>query len=96
MRHALAIALLAAAATTGAAAQEATTPPDSSRLSAVEYIRGLIENDRYDPRDRERALNGGSEATDAHWRSSIFDGRRTRATRSTGLRLPAIPRGVSE
>ena len=106
MRRALAIVIVAAAST-GAAAQTAApaappTPlaaaalPEASRPSAVEYLRSLIENDRYDPRDRERAINGGHEAADAHWRSSIFDGRRTRATRSTGLRLPVLPRAASE
>lgn len=91
MRHALAALALIAAATTGAAAQEAAMP-EKGRLDAVEYIRGLIRNDSYDPRDRERALNGGREAAEAHWRSSIFDGRRTRATRGTGLRLPDLLR----
>lgn len=92
------LALLAAAllAAGSAAAQEADAPLDRiGRIDAAEYIRGLLANDRHDPRDRERALNGAQQF-DQHWRSSIFDGRRTRATRGTGLRLPDLPRGQSE
>ena len=96
MRHALAAIAIVAATTAGAAAQQAASPPDGGGFNAAAYIRGLIENDRYDPRDRERAINGGHVAADPHWRSSIFDGRRTRATRSTGLRLPDLPRPDGE
>ena len=97
-RSSTALAILAAigiaAASAGAAAQDAGPgtgePLDRiGRVDAVEYMRGLIENDRYDPRDRERALNGARDLG-SHWQSSIFDGRRTRATRGTGLRLPDI------
>lgn len=93
----LAAALLAA--TGGAAiAQQAEEPPTGrlGQVDAVDYIRGLLANDRYDPADRERALNGAPMAGDAHWRSSIFDGRRTRATRGTGLRLPDLPRAEED
>ncbi len=96
MRRALAsIALLGILAAGGAVAQEEDGPLDRvGRIDAAEYIRSLLESDQYDPRDRERALNGARQL-DTHWRSSIFDGRRTRATRGTGLRLPDMPRDDS-
>lgn len=80
-------------AATGAAAQQPASPAESpGRFDAAAYIRGVLANDAYDPRDRERALNG-ARALDAstHYRSTVFDGRRTRATHGTGLRLPALP-----
>lgn len=91
---ALAVVLVAAAGSVpGASAQEADGALDRvGQVDAVDYIRGLLENDQYDPRDRERARNGAPLAGDEHWRSSIFDGRRTRATQGTGLRLPDLPR----
>lgn len=86
------LAILAALVGTPAAAQTEQAPGDRvGRVNAAEYIRGLLNNERYDPRDRDRALNGAPDLGQ-HWRSSIFDGRRTRATRSTGLRLPDLPR----
>ena len=85
------IAILGTLAAGGAAAQEADGALDRvGRIDAAEYIRSLLENDQYDPRDRERALNGARQLDQQHWRSSIFDGRRTRATRGTGLRLPDL------
>ena len=96
------IAVLAVAAVLGAsgtaAAQEATPgtaplpgtaePVDRiGRVDAVEYMRGLLANEPYDPRYRERALNGAPELGE-HWRSSVFDGRRTRETYGTGLHVP--------
>ena len=85
------VAVLAIVVATTAGAQEtgAELEPERS-IGAAAYIRGLLDDDRYDPRDRERALNGARQL-DQHWRSTIFDGRRTRATRGTGLRLPVIP-----
>lgn len=64
-------------------------------IDAAEYIKGLLAAERYDPRHRERALNGAREI-DPHWRSTIFDGRRTRSTRGTGLRLPTLPEPAAE
>ena len=94
LRRSLALlAIFAVLAAGGAAAQESGEPADEGgRINAAEYIRGLLQNDSYDPRDRERALNGAHQL-ESHWRSSIFDGRRTRATRGTGLRLPDLRRG---
>ena len=96
LRRTLAAVVIAStlgAAAGGAAALETEAPLDRlGRMDAVDYIRGLLDSDGYDPRDRERALNGAPIASDQHWRSSIFDGRRTRATRGTGLRLPDLPR----
>lgn len=90
---AIAVLLLATAGNgPRAAAQEAEGPLDRvGRVNAVDYIRGLLENEQYDPRHGERARNGAPLAGDEHWRSSIFDGRRTRATQGTGLRLPDLP-----
>ena len=51
----------------------------------------MLANDQYDPQDRERARNYAPEIeAGEHWRSSIFDGRRTRATHGTGIRLPDL------
>jgi hypothetical protein len=90
------IAALGILAAGGVAAQEEDGPLDRvGQIDASEYIRSLLQNDQYDPRDRERALNGARQI-DPHWRSSIFDGRRTRATRGTGLRVPDLPQEPSE
>jgi hypothetical protein len=91
----LAAAALAAAAAGLASAQENRGPLQQiGEIDAAEYIRGVLSNDRYDPEDRERARNYAPEIeAGEHWRSSIFDGRRTRATRGTGIRLPDIDRG---
>jgi hypothetical protein len=63
-------------------------------IDAAEYIRGVLANEPYDPQDRERARNYQPELeAGEHWRSSIFDGQRTRATRGTGIRLPDLDRG---
>ena len=62
-------------------------------IDAAEYIRGILANDPYNPQERERARNYQPEIeAGEHWRSSIFDGRRTRATRGTGLQLPDLNR----
>jgi hypothetical protein len=84
----LACLMLASAAT----AQEDRGPLEQiGDIDAAEYIRGILANDRYDPRDRERARNYAPEIeASEHWRSSIFDGQRTRATRGTGIRLPDL------
>lgn len=66
------------------------------QFDAAEYIRGLLANDPYDPRIRERALNGAGPATGPYWRSTIFDGRRTRSTYGTGLRIPFPTGGTGE
>jgi hypothetical protein len=86
------LALLIATAAAGASAQEDRGPLQQiGDIDAAEYIRGVLANDRYDPQDRERARNYQPEIeAGEHWRSSIFDGRRTRATRGTGLRLPDL------
>lgn len=80
--------VLAAFPAGGAAAQDGTLER-AGEVDAAEYIRELLTSDNYDPRDRQRALNGARQL-DSHWRSSIFDGRRTRATHGTGLRLPDL------
>ena len=86
----LAAALLAAGS--GASAQERQGSLEQiGDIDAAEYIRGLLDNDRYDPQDVERARNYQPEIeAGEHWRSSIFDGRRTRATRGTGIRPPDL------
>ncbi len=101
-RRFAALALVAVLGAAGAAAAQEATPGAAEpvdrvgRIDAVEYMRGLLANDRYDPRDRERALNGAPELGE-HWRSSVFDGRRTRETYGTGLHLPDfLPRGDTE
>ena len=95
-RIALAASLALALAATAATGQESRGPLERiGDIDAAEYIRGLLANDSYDPRDRERARNYAPEIeAGEHWRSSIFDGRRTRATRGTGIRLPDLNRGA--
>jgi hypothetical protein len=89
------LALLVAVVTAGppASGQENRGPLEQiGDIDAAEYIRGVLANDQYDPRDGERARNYAPEIeAGEHWRSSIFDGRRTRATRGTGLQLPDVP-----
>ena len=89
--------LLAAAllAVLPALAQESRGPlRQIGQIDAAEYIRGVLANDQYDPQDRERARNYQPEIeAGTHWRSSIFDGQRTRATRGTGIRVPDLNRG---
>lgn len=84
------LAFLAAAGF--ASAQEDRGPLQQiGEIDAAEYIRGVLANDDYDPRDRERARNYAPEVeAGTHWRSSIFDGRRTRATHGTGITLPDL------
>lgn len=85
--------MITATIATGASAQESRGALEQvGEINAAEYIRGILANDRYDPQDRERARNYQPEIeAGEHWRSSIFDGRRTRATRGTGLQLPNLP-----
>ena len=84
--------LIAATMAAGALAQDSRTPLEQiGDIDAAEYIRGILANDPYDPRARQRARNYAPEVeAGTHWRSSIFDGRRTRATRGTGLQLPDL------
>jgi hypothetical protein len=81
------------------AAPEAAAPAPESEggVNAVEWIRNALANPDYDPQDRARARNYAPELEGStHWRSSIFDGRRSRATTGTGLRLPNFPRSGGE
>lgn len=92
----LAVLVAAASLAPGAArAQEDRGPLEQiGEINAAEYIRGVLANDQYDPQDEERARNYQPELeAGEHWRSSIFDGQRTRATRGTGIRLPDLDRG---
>jgi hypothetical protein len=98
----LAVALLLAVSATAAPVAASAQEEESGaldrigRIDAAEYIRGILANDDYDPRDRERARNYQPEfEAGTHWRSSIFDGQRTRATRGTGLQIP-VPREGSD
>jgi hypothetical protein len=85
-----------APAATPAPAEQAAPEPDGE-VSAVDWIRGALANQRYDPQDRARARNYAPEfEAGTHWRSSIFDGRRSRATSGTGLRLPNFPQSGGE
>ncbi len=95
LRLAVPLAILVAAASLAAgpsSAQETRGPLQQiGDIDAAEYIRGVLANDRYDPRDRERARNYAPELeAGTHWRSSIFDGQRTRATHGTGINLPNL------
>ena len=92
---ALLVAAAAPFAAGSAAAQENRGPLERiGDIDAAEYIRGVLANDQYDPEDRERARNYQPELeAGTHWRSSIHDGQRTRATRGTGIRLPDLNRG---
>ena len=92
-RIALAMTVLLAAAAP-AFGQETRGPLQQvGEINAAEYIRGILANDPYNPQERERARNYQPEIeAGEHWRSSIFDGRRTRATRGTGLQLPDLDR----
>lgn len=87
--------LVAVAAVTAVPAQESDERgplKQIGNIDASEYIRGVLANDRYDPGDRARARNYQPELeASEHWRSSIFDGRRSRATQGTGLTLPDLP-----
>ena len=85
--------LLAAAAAPPAFGQETRGPLEQiGEINAAEYIRGILANGPYNPQERQRARNYQPEIeAGEHWRSSIFDGRRTRATRGTGLQLPNLP-----
>jgi hypothetical protein len=88
----LALALVLIAVAGGATAQEDRSVLETiGDIDAADYIRGVLANDRYDPRDRQSAL-GDSDITSVtpHWRSTIFDGRRTRSTRGTGIQLPDL------
>lgn len=90
----LAAALLGAMIASTAAAQDEQRGPlqQIGQINAAEYIRGVLANDQFDPRDRERARNYAPDfEAGQHWRSSIFDGRRSRATPGTGLTLPNFP-----
>ncbi len=95
------VALLAALAVPAAAAAQDSESRGPLKqigdIDASEYIRGVLANDSYDPRDRARARNYQPEfEASTHWRSSIFDGRRTRATQGTGLTLPDLPEREAE
>ncbi len=81
-----------------AAAQQTTPGPEQGgQVNAVDWIRGALANQQYDPQDRARARNYAPEIeAGTHWRSSIFDGRRSRATTGTGLRLPNLPSGDAD
>jgi hypothetical protein len=90
----VAAAPLALALAPAAAQENQGTLRQIGEINAAEYIRGVLANDQYDPRDRERARNYQPELeAGTHWRSSIHDGQRTRATRGTGIRLPDLNRG---
>ncbi len=79
------------------AAPGQSAPEQRGEVNAVDWIRGALANQQYDPQDRARARNYGPEIeAGTHWRSSIFDGRRSRATTGTGLVLPNLPRGGGE
>jgi hypothetical protein len=80
-----------------APATQAAAPEQPGQVNAVDWIRGALANEQYDPQDRARARNYAPEIeAGTHWRSSIFDGRRSRATSGTGLRLPNLPSGDAE
>ncbi len=60
---------------------------DYAGVKAVDYIRDALTEPANQTGKRSQNTQSQITGQSPHWRASIFDGRRTRATNGTGLNI---------